>query len=103
MRYEEVYSFLISKLKKELPKNLAYHNAEHTIEVVQATLLLANEEEVQDEERKLLLLAALFHDSGFIKSYDQHEEASCELARMHLPQYDYTSEQIEKVCSFNYG
>lgn len=98
MLYEQVYTFLTRKLKKELPRNLAYHNAAHTTEVVKAASMLASEEGIPDEDRKILLTAALFHDSGFLIEYDNHEEASCQLARTYLPNYHYRPEQIEHVC-----
>ncbi|HVG13515.1 MAG TPA: YitT family protein [Chitinophagaceae bacterium] len=99
MKYEEVYSFLLAKLKKELPGNLTYHNAEHTMDVIQAVTRLASEEGIPDKEKKLLLTAALFHDSGFLEDYDNHEEVSCKLARTYLPEYDYSQEDIEHICS----
>ena len=99
MLYEQVYTFLIDKLKTELPANLRFHSVEHTIEVVRSCTTLANEEGVTEEEKKILLTAALFHDSGFLQTYDNHEEASCELAMTYLPDYGYTQKQIDEVCS----
>jgi hypothetical protein len=53
MLYEEVYSFLIGKLRKELPKNITYHNVEHTIGVVQAASLLADKEGIGGDDKNL--------------------------------------------------
>ncbi len=98
MRYEQVYTFLIDKLRTELPASLRFHNVEHTVEVVRSCTTLANEEGISEEEKKLLLTAALFHDSGFLETYDNHEEASCKLAATYLPEYDYSQEQIDEIC-----
>jgi hypothetical protein len=35
-------------------------------------------------------VAALYLDAGFLKTYDQYEEASCEIAREDLPKFGYT-------------
>lgn len=98
MEFEKVHSFLINKLEKELPKYLTYHNVHHTKEVLHIARHIAAGENISGEDLDILLTAALFHDAGFIDTYKDHEEVSCEIARKHLPQYNYTDEQIEQVC-----
>ncbi len=39
----------------------------------------------------------MFHDSGFTRTYKDHEEAGVEIAKEILPKYDYTQEQIEQI------
>jgi len=46
----------------------------------------------------LLNLAALWHDTGYIRTYKNHEEESCNLARLYLPEYGVPSADIEKIC-----
>ena len=99
MRYEEVYSFLLNKLEKELPSWLTYHNAEHTKNVIAAAEQMANAENIVADELVLLKTAALFHDTGFLENHNKHEEISCKLARKYLPGYDYHPEQIDLICS----
>jgi exopolyphosphatase/pppGpp-phosphohydrolase len=52
-----------------------------------------------DEEILLLKTAALFHDAGHTVAYDNHEHHGTLLAREMLPAYNYTPEQIERICS----
>ncbi len=99
MQFEKAYSFIIKKLELELPKSLAFHNVEHTKDVVQAVQQLTNNETLADEEVTLLYTAAAFHDSGFLEVYDNHEEHSCKLAKEYLPRFEYTIEQIERICT----
>ena len=47
--------------------------------------------------------AALFHDSGFLETYSDHEEISCEMARKWLPQFGYNKDQIEEICNLIMG
>src|SRR5207237_4671668 len=98
MNYEEAYRFLIPKLEQELPPYLTYYNAQQTKDVVQAVEHLCNTESVTAREKKLLLSAALFHDAGFIKTYNGHEEQSCEMAREMLPNFNYSKEDIDVIC-----
>ncbi len=81
MQFEEVYKFIIQKLETELPSYLTYHNVQHTKDVAVAAERLAIAEKLPEHEINLLRTAALFHDSGFIKDYDTHEEQSCILAK----------------------
>ena len=46
----------------------------------------------------ILKTAALFHDCGFVNVYHEHEEEGCRIALERLPAFDYTAEQVEKIC-----
>jgi uncharacterized membrane-anchored protein YitT (DUF2179 family)/predicted metal-dependent HD superfamily phosphohydrolase len=98
MQFENAYSFLIGKLEKELPPYLHYHNAAHTKDVLAATERLALSENISGDDLTMLKTAALFHDSGFLETYTDHEEISCDMAKKWLPQFSYNKEEIEKIC-----
>ncbi len=98
MQYEQVYSFLISKLETGLPGYITYHNAQHTKNVITAAEHLGLAEGISDNELLLLKTAALFHDAGFLQHHHDHEELSCKIARKILPDYQYTPEQVEDIC-----
>jgi hypothetical protein len=99
MQFAEVKKFILSKLKKELPKHLSYHSVEHVKDVYNSVKEIAKSEDVSGDELKLILTAALFHDSGFLKGQSQHEKQSCIIAKEYLPQYGYTPAQIKQICS----
>ena len=88
----------MDKLQKELPAYLTYHNVQHTIDVIIATQYISEAEKISEFDTKILLTAALFHDTGFLKGYDNHEASSCEIARDILPSYNYDKEQVEHIC-----
>ena len=98
MEYQKVYTFIIDKLEKELPSYLTYHNVQHTKDVVDAAQYICESEKISGNDRELLLTAAVFHDTGFLKGYENHEASSCEIAREVLHSYQYDKEQIEKIC-----
>jgi len=99
MQFDSVYSFLIEKLETELPEFLHYHNAEHTKDVIAGAEELARQENISGDELTILKTAALFHDSGFLETYSDHEEISCEIARKWLPEYGYNKDQIAQICN----
>lgn len=103
MRFEDARVFLLTKLEKELPPELNYHNLKHTLGVLAASEELASSEKITGQELIILKTAALFHDSGFLKVYEGHEEVSCEMAASFLPQFDYSPDNIRQVCQLIMG
>ena len=85
-------------LQKELGPEFAYHNWEHTQKVFELSEQLAKEAKLSEADMEILLLAALFHDSGFIYDYDQHEEQSKEIARKYLKLQGESDALIRSVC-----
>lgn len=74
-----------------------YHNLEHTLRVTRKLKDLMDEAGVQGEEREDLILAALFHDTGFVKSYDDHEKYSKEIARKWLSERGLPEKRIKVI------
>lgn len=97
MRFDDLEEHVMNILEEKLPKNLYYHNLKHTIDVTVQVEIIGKKEGVNEEELLLLKTAALFHDSGFIKTYKDHEEEGVKIAKEILPSYDYTPEQIEQI------
>jgi len=97
IRFDDLEEVVMNILEEKLPKNLYYHNLKHTIDVTVQVELIGRGEEINEEELLLLKTAALFHDTGFTRTYKNHEEAGVEIAKEILPDYDYTTEQIEKI------
>ncbi|HEX5151897.1 MAG TPA: YitT family protein [Parafilimonas sp.] len=98
MEIEKLQTFILEKLRKELPDWLSYHNVEHTEYVIRYAIELGEAENLPEADLKLLHTAAIMHDTGFLTTYAGHEEASCKIARQYLPEYGYDQESIEKVC-----
>ncbi|HFC01349.1 MAG TPA: HD domain-containing protein [Phaeodactylibacter sp.] len=98
MKYESAKKFILGKLEKELPKQLTYHGVHHTLDVLNITTELCLAEKISKKNTLLLKTAALFHDSGFVKTYVNHEEVGCDMVKKNLPQYNYSKKDIEKIC-----
>lgn len=99
MRYEKARDFIIKKLTEELDPDYSYHNIDHTLDVLQAVSNLASLEGLDEHARLLLETAALFHDSGMIKTYHGHEEASAELVRQYLPDFGYQPDEVDIISN----
>jgi len=97
IRYDDLEEFVLNKLERELPNNMYYHNLKHTIDVIVQVELIGRSEGISDEELLLLKTAALFHDAGFTRGYQDHELLGLKMAKEILPHYDYTEEQIKQI------
>ncbi len=98
MHYEQLYSFLIPKLETGLPSYLTYHNLQHTLDVISSAEKLARKENVGGDDLVLVKTAALMHDAGFLESHEQHEDHACKMARTYLTDFDYSNDQVERIC-----
>jgi predicted metal-dependent HD superfamily phosphohydrolase len=97
--------------------DMHYHNYEHTL---QATVCLVHILEGRSRtfdrpvliarDWELAVMAALLHDSGFLKPTGDltgtgakytfvHERRSCDFARQYLPRLGVTASEIEDICS----
>lgn len=98
IQFTDIQEIILDKLEKELPDYLFYHNVKHTVDVVTEVELMGWAEGCSDEEILLLKTAGLFHDAGHTVEYDNHEYHGTQLAREILPEYNYTPEQIDRIC-----
>ena len=94
-----IYDYVIHQLLPNLSKSLSYHSIDHTLDVLNQSERIANEEGIHDPaELSLLKTAALYHDTGFLFTYKGHEDEGCRIAREQLPGFNVTGSQIEKIC-----
>ncbi|MDW3647365.1 MAG: HD domain-containing protein [Bacteroidia bacterium] len=98
MDFQAAKVFILQKLREELPRNLTYHGLHHTLDVCQSAIEIARSENVGEEDLILLETAALYHDSGFTKTYQNHEAAGCDIAKESLRKFGYSKFQIRKIC-----
>jgi hypothetical protein len=99
MQFNKAGKFILNKLAKELPGHLSYHSVEHIKDVYDSALQIGTQEKISDYDMKLVLTAAWYHDSGFLKAVNDHEEESCRIARDTLPGFGYTSKEIDCICN----
>lgn len=98
MNFDGAKEHILKLLRKELKPTLFYHNIDHTLDVYEASCQLLKMEGITGLDKTCIETAALFHDSGMIRQYTNHEEASVDIAREILPQYGYTGEIIDEIA-----
>jgi hypothetical protein len=97
--YEIIRSQILSQLSNNLSKDLWYHGVHHTIDVEKEAERISISEKITSQEDLLLLkIACLYHDSGFLFTYKEHEVVGCNLARKELPSFGLTQKQVDIIC-----
>ncbi len=91
-------TYILTRLRTELPVARTYHSLEHTLDVYASVVDIAEQEGVTGEGLTLLKIAALYHDCGFTVQDLDHELAGCGLVREKLPEFGFSAEQVERIC-----
>ena len=102
IKYYKTEHHVLQMLELGLDANLYYHGVHHTKDVVKAVERLALLEGVTDEGLFLLKTAAIFHDAGFLESYQHNEPIGARMAEEILPQYGYTEDHIQTIKELIY-
>ena len=97
MDFTGAKEYILGRMKQELDPRLEYHSIEHTIDVLNSAIIIAQKEGIGQYELDLVKTGAVFHDSGIINTYVGHEEASIKIVKEVLPKFDYTSEEIDRI------
>ena len=100
-----INSELLKKIEKyvsdliinESSGNLSYHTIEHTRQVVKNAETIGARENMNEEEMSILLAGAWFHDTGYIKKYQGHEEESVTIAVNFLKHKEVDKDIIDLI------
>lgn len=91
-------TYMLDKLRDELPKHLKYHTLGHTLDVYRRAEAIAEAEGLKGRMLELLLLATVYHDAGYLFQRVEHENRSCEIVREILPGFGYNAGDIDDIC-----
>ncbi len=93
----EIKEAVLEKLKG-LDIHLTYHNTFHTLDVLaQSERIAMTEGRTDPEEIFLLKVAALYHDTGFLRTYRGHEKISCLIFLEDADKFGFDDKQKEVV------
>ena len=95
----QVQDYVSNLFRDNSPSENVYHNMTHTIEVVDGAKEIALAESVNGDDLELIIIAAWFHDLGYLKTCDGHEDISKEYARNFLKSQNYPEDKIQKITS----
>ena len=100
-RLKIVDNYIRELFRDELPSDIKYHDADHTVHptkgIVASADRIAISENISDYDRELLIVAAYFHDTGYIREYEKNEPIAARLAGRILKLIGYIPNEIVKV------
>lgn len=91
--------FVFNLLKDNLSNLYTYHNFNHTQKVVAAAKVLITQEKIEAIDAEIIQVAAWFHDVGYIKRVDKHEEESVKMVKQFLRDNQKEQEYSDKVIA----
>ena len=97
-KFDALKENIISQLKSHLLPGLYYHSHEHTLDVLSAAEQIGKSERISENDMFLLKTAALLHDSGYLFTAKNHEDNSCRIARLVLPQHEFSEKDVHIIC-----
>lgn len=97
-KFLAVKKHIIALLKAQLAPDLYYHGLHHTLEVYKNAVEIARAHKISRADLTLLKIAVLFHDAGFVKQYNGHEDEGCKMAKAILPKFEFSKEEIKQIC-----
>lgn len=89
--------FVFNLFKEKLDNTFIYHNYTHTKRVFKSAEEILENSDIKKKDAEVVQLAALLHDTGYIKKHDGHEEESVKIATEFLKDNEVDEEIIEAV------
>ena len=96
---ENVEKHVTQFFSSNIPAEYVFHDLQHTLNVVNASLEIAIGMNLSNEKLEILQIAAWFHDTGYDKGPEEHEERSAAYARQYLEGIDYPEEHIDVITT----
>ena len=97
--FNQAQQYAYQRLKNELPNNLYYHNLGHTFDdVLPAAIRIAKHLGINGADLNLIAVSATFHDIGFLKQRQGHEQIGIEIVKEALPDFGFSPEHISTIC-----
>ena len=75
----EAEKYVVTFLNENLDKSYVYHNISHTQRVVNKVKELSEASKVSTSDYNQLLIAAWFHDTGFVKNWENQRLNNCKI------------------------
>jgi len=91
--------YVVNLLNNKLATNYVYHNLPHTQKVVERASELALHLNIDPILIENIQLAAWFHDTGFIKGAENHEEESVRILTLFLIKKNVDAKRIEAISN----
>jgi putative nucleotidyltransferase with HDIG domain len=94
---EEVRTIVTEILTNELSGKLLFHTINHTLDVLKNAEYIGKKSMLNEDDMNILRVGALFHDVGYVDTYDDHERYSAEKAVAFLESKNIDKKSIDII------
>ncbi|HPH85812.1 MAG TPA: HD domain-containing protein [Ferruginibacter sp.] len=95
--FDKIQQLVLLKLNG-LDPYMLYHCKAHTVDVLHQSERIARAEGVTDKHAMFLLkVAALYHDTGFLETYNEHEKKGCDIFLKDALQFHFSPKDKQQV------
>ena len=94
----ESENYLSALLGEKLPEKTIFHNLDHALLVKKYAETIGEHAALDPDEMNILRICALFHDTGYVNSYEQHNEESVAIASAFLSEHEVDQQTISHVA-----
>lgn len=94
---KKTQEFVFNLFKEKLPSTFLYHNYTHTECVCNGVDEIIENTNLNEEDRLVVKLAALLHDTGYIKTIEGHENESVKITTDFLKEHGVDNKTIDAV------
>lgn len=95
---KDVSEYVLNLFKEKLSPDYVYHTYTHTLETVKACKKLSKTYNLTSRDYEVLMLAGWFHDTGYVETYQDHEQASVSIMKSYL-KGNYADDDIAEIES----
>ncbi|MGK7391532.1 MAG: HD domain-containing protein [Candidatus Cyclobacteriaceae bacterium M2_1C_046] len=88
-----------AEILQTLPDEFYYHNLVHTEEVVAAAIEIGKNSGLTVKQIEDVVIAAWYHDLGYSKNVDNHEEESVKIMEEQLLKWKQPKERIQNIAA----
>lgn len=93
----DVEKYVVDFINKNVDKSFVYHNVTHTESVVDNAKEIIESSSLEEKQAQQLIIAAWFHDTGYAKGVENHEENSVKIATEFLQQHHLAATDIDAI------
>jgi len=96
---EKAEAYVFDLFKDELDSSFLYHNLKHTKRVLKSLRKIIAHTDISEKDAEMLQLSAIFHDTGYTKTIDDHEQESVKIAQAFLTENHVDPETIGAISN----
>ena len=94
----ESESYISSLLAENLPEKIIFHDFNHALMIKKYAETIGEHTGLNADEMNMLRISALFHEVGYVNSYEQSNEESIKIASAFLAGHKVDQQTIDHIC-----